>query len=104
MVSSAKRFAQPVSSVLALTFIVTCEEIERWQFKSVPDVMRRLSGADIAQDNNARCLLTLIDGSRLNSAEIGRPRNVSIMPVARALLCMICMRTALLARINRLLC
>ena len=47
---TANRFAQPVSSVLAPTTVVTREEIDRWQAKSLTDVMRRLPGVDIELD------------------------------------------------------
>ncbi|MDU8418618.1 hypothetical protein RYA60_10210, partial [Pseudomonas syringae] len=42
LVVTANRFPQPVSSVLAPTDIVTRADIDRWQSKSVADVLRRL--------------------------------------------------------------
>ena len=49
MVITASRFQQPVSTVLAPVDVVTHEEIDRWQAKSLNDVIRRLPGVDIAQ-------------------------------------------------------
>ena len=72
---TANRFAQPVSSVLASTTVVTREEIDRWQSKNLVEIMRRLPGVDIAQSggigqnasmyirgSEARHTLVLIDG------------------------------------------
>lgn len=50
LVVSANRFPQPVSSVLAPTSVVTRDEIDRWQAKSLTDVMRRLPGVDVSQN------------------------------------------------------
>ncbi|WP_370556957.1 hypothetical protein [Edwardsiella tarda] len=44
MVVTASRFSQPVSTVLAPMDVVTRDEIERWQSKSLDEVMRRLPG------------------------------------------------------------
>lgn len=44
MVVTANRFPQPISSVLAPTTVVTRDDIDRWQSKSLTDVMRRLPG------------------------------------------------------------
>lgn len=49
MVVTASRFKQPVSTVLAPTDVVTRDDIERWQAKSLNEVMRRLPGVDISQ-------------------------------------------------------
>ncbi|MCL6409110.1 vitamin B12/cobalamin outer membrane transporter, partial [Dickeya dadantii] len=83
MVVTANRFQQPVNSVLAPTTVVTREEIDRWQAKSLTDVMRRLPGVDIGQNGglgqksslfirgtNSSHVLVLIDGIRLNQAGI----------------------------------
>lgn len=48
MVVTASRFKQPVSTVLAPTDVVTRDDIDRWQAKSLNEVMRRLPGVDIA--------------------------------------------------------
>lgn len=50
VVVTASRFAQPVSTVLAPTDIVTRDDIDRWQAKTLNDVMRRLPGVDIVQN------------------------------------------------------
>ncbi|MCL2891855.1 TonB-dependent vitamin B12 receptor BtuB [Brenneria tiliae] len=80
LVVTANRFPQPVSSVLAPIDIVTRDDIERWQAKSLTDVMRRLPGVDIAQNGgrgqsssmfirgtNSSHVLVLIDGIRMSS-------------------------------------
>lgn len=95
LVTTANRFAQPVSSVLAPTTVVTRQEIDRWQAKSVADVMRRLPGVDIAQSGGlgqqsslfvrgteARHVLVLIDGIRLNQAGISGQSDLSQIPVS----------------------
>ncbi|WP_312241822.1 TonB-dependent vitamin B12 receptor BtuB [Pantoea sp.] len=94
-VVTANRFAQPVSSVLAPTTVVTREEIDRWQAKSLTDVMRRLPGVDVAQNGGlgqqsslfirgteSRHVLTLIDGIRLNQAGISGSSDLSQIPLA----------------------
>jgi vitamin B12 transporter len=95
LVTTANRFAQPVSSVLAPTTVVTREEIDRWQSKSVADVMRRLPGVDIAQSGGlgqqsslfirgteSRHVLVLIDGVRLNQAGISGSSDLSQIPIS----------------------
>ncbi|WP_147200297.1 TonB-dependent vitamin B12 receptor BtuB [Pantoea sp. CCBC3-3-1] len=95
LVTTANRFAQPVSSVLAPTTVVTREEIDRWQSKSVADVMRRLPGVNIAQTgglgqqtslfirgSNASHVLVLIDGIRLNQAGISGSSDLSQIPIS----------------------
>lgn len=95
LVTTANRFAQPVSSVLAPTTVVTREEIDRWQSKSVADVMRRLPGVNIAQTgglgqqtslfirgSNASHVLVLVDGIRLNQAGISGSSDLSQIPIS----------------------
>ncbi|MFC0141146.1 TonB-dependent vitamin B12 receptor BtuB [Erwinia mallotivora] len=95
LVTTANRFAQPVSSVLAPTTVVTREQIDRWQSKSLADVMRRLPGVDIAQNGglgqqsslfirgtNSSHVLVLIDGIRLNQAGISGSSDLSQIPVS----------------------
>lgn len=95
LVTTANRFAQPVSSVLAPTTVVTRDEIDRWQSKSVADVMRRLPGVDIAQSGGlgqqsslfirgteSRHVLVLIDGIRLNQAGISGSSDLSQIPIS----------------------
>lgn len=75
LVVTANRFAQPVSTVLASTTVVTKQEIDLWQSKNLVEVMRRLPGVNIAQNggigqsasmyirgSEARHTLVLIDG------------------------------------------
>lgn len=95
LVTTANRFAQPVSSVLAPVTVVTREEIDRWQSKSLTDVMRRLPGVDIAQNGgmgqssslfirgtNSSHVLVLIDGIRLNQAGISGSSDLSQIPLS----------------------
>ncbi|MEM6162494.1 TonB-dependent vitamin B12 receptor BtuB [Erwinia sp. P6884] len=95
LVTTANRFAQPVSSVLAPTTVVTRQDIDRWQAKSVTDVMRRLPGVDIAQNGGlgqqssmfirgteSRHVLVLIDGIRLNQAGISGSSDLSQIPIS----------------------
>ncbi len=95
LVTTASRFAEPVSSVLAPTSVVTREEIDRWQSKSVADVMRRLPGVDIAQNGGlgqqsslfirgteSRHVLVLVDGVRLNQAGISGSSDLSQIPIS----------------------
>lgn len=92
---TANRFQQPVSSVLAPATVVTREEFERWQSKSLTDVMRRLPGVDIAQNGglgqqsslfirgtNSSHVLILIDGVRLNQAGISGSSDLSQIPLS----------------------
>lgn len=95
MVVTANRFPQPVSSVLAPTTVVTREQIDRWQSKTLVDVMRRLPGVDIAQNGgmgqsssmfirgtNSNHVLILIDGIRLNQAGITGSSDLSQIPIS----------------------
>lgn len=95
LVVSANRFPQPVSSVLAPTSVVTRNDIDRWQAKSMADVMRRLPGVDIAQNGGlgqstsvfirgteSRHVLLLIDGVRLNQAGISGSSDLSQIPIS----------------------
>ncbi len=94
-VVTANRFEQPVSSVLAPTTVVTKEQIDRWQSKTLTDVMRRLPGVDIAQNGgmgqqsslfirgtNSSHVLVLIDGVRLNQAGISGASDLSQIPIS----------------------
>jgi vitamin B12 transporter len=95
VVVTANRFPQPVSTVLAATTIVTRDQIDRWQSKSLIDVMRRLPGVDIAQNGglgqsssmfirgtNSSHVLILIDGIRLNQAGITGSSDLSQIPIS----------------------
>ncbi|MBA0165647.1 TonB-dependent vitamin B12 receptor BtuB [Pectobacterium versatile] len=95
VVVTANRFAQPVSSVLAPTTVVTREEIDRWQAKSLNDVMRRLPGVDIAENGgrgqlgsvfirggSASHVLVLIDGVRMASSGVTGSVDFSQIPMS----------------------
>ncbi len=95
MVVSAGRFLQPVSSVLAPASVVTRDDIERWQVKSVAEALTHLPGVDIAQNGGlgqtnslfirgteSRHVLLLIDGIRLNSAGISGSSDISQIPLS----------------------
>ncbi|YCI29473.1 TonB-dependent vitamin B12 receptor BtuB [Erwinia sp. PK3-005] len=92
---TANRYAQPVSSVLAPTTVVTREDIDRWQAKSLVDVMRRLPGVDTSvsggmgqqsslfiRGTESRHVLILIDGIRLNQAGISGSSDLSQIPIS----------------------
>ncbi|QDY43408.1 TonB-dependent vitamin B12 receptor BtuB [Candidatus Pantoea soli] len=92
---TANRFQQPVSSVLASTSVVTRDDIDRWQAKSLTDVMRRLPGVDVAQNGglgqqsslfirgtNSSHVLILIDGIRLNQAGVSGSSDLSQIPLS----------------------
>lgn len=92
---TANRFQQPVSSVLAPGEVITREDIDRWQAKSLTDVMRRLPGVDIAQNGGsgqtsyiyirgaeARHTLVLIDGIPLAKSGITGIADFSQIPLA----------------------
>lgn len=95
LVVTANRFQQPVNTVLAPNSVVTREDIDRWQSKSLTDVMRRLPGVDIAQNGglgqlssvfirgtNSSHVLVLIDGIRLNQAGVTGSSDLSQIPVS----------------------
>ena len=95
LVVTANRVAQPANTVLAPSSVVTREDIERWQAKSVVEVMSRLPGVDIAQSGGlgatsstfirgteSRHVLVLIDGIPLNNAGISNSPDLSQIPVS----------------------
>jgi len=95
MVVTANRFQQPVNTVLAPISVVTREDIERWQTKSVAEVLTRLPGVDLAQSGGmgtnaalfirgteSRHVLLLIDGIPLNNAGISNAPDVSQIPLS----------------------
>ena len=94
-VVTANRFQQPVNTVLAPTEVVTRDDIERWQSKSLVDVMRRLPGVDVAQNGGlgqtsyiyirgaeARHTLVLIDGIPLAKSGITGIADFSQIPLS----------------------
>ncbi|MEB6381361.1 TonB-dependent vitamin B12 receptor BtuB [Leclercia adecarboxylata] len=95
MVVTANRFQQPVNTVLAPTDIVTREDIDRWQSKTVLDVMRRLPGVDIAQNGGmgqssslfvrgteAKHVLVLVDGIPVARPGISNSSDIDQIPVS----------------------
>ena len=84
MVVTANRFEQSVDSVLAPVSVVTREDIEQLQAKSLPEVLRTLTGIEVAQNggrgqlasifvrgSNSTHVLVLIDGVRMAKAATG---------------------------------
>lgn len=84
MVITANQFAQPVASILAPVSVVTREEIDRLQLKTVTEVLRTLPGVEISSTGGrgqsatalvrgatASQTLILIDGVRVGSAVRG---------------------------------
>lgn len=95
MTVTANRFLQPLSTVLAPINVVTKEDIDRWQSKSLADVMRHLPGVDIAQNGGlgqnaalyirgteARHVLLLIDGIPVPRTGIANTPDFSQIPAA----------------------
>jgi len=95
LVVTANRFQQPTSTVLASTSIVTREDIDRWQAKTINDVLRRLPGVDISQNGGvgqasnvyirgaeARHTLVLIDGIPLAKSGIIGSSDLSQIPLS----------------------
>lgn len=95
LVVTANRFQQPVNTVLAPTSVVTREDIDRWQSKTVLDVMRRLPGVDIAQNGGmgqsssvfvrgteARHLLVMVDGIPVARPGITNNSDIDQIPVS----------------------
>ncbi|MBS0849698.1 TonB-dependent vitamin B12 receptor BtuB [Citrobacter sp. JGM124] len=95
MVITANRFQQPVNTVLAPISVVTREQIDQWQSKSLTDILRRLPGVDIASNGGlgqsssvyirgaeARHTLVLIDGIPLAKAGITGTADFSQIPVS----------------------
>lgn len=95
MVVTASRFKQPVSTVLAPTDVVTRDDIDRWQAKSLNEVMRRLPGVDISQfgglgqgsslyirGTEARHVLVLVDGIPLARTGIVNSVDFNQIPIS----------------------
>lgn len=59
MTVTANRIQQPVSSVLAPVDIITRDDIDRWQAKTLTDALRRLPGVDVSQSGGMGQLNTL---------------------------------------------
>ncbi|WBU49214.1 TonB-dependent vitamin B12 receptor BtuB [Kosakonia pseudosacchari] len=95
LVVTANRFQQPAKTVLAPTEVVTREEIDRWQSRSLVDVLRRLPGVDIAQNGGlgqtasvyvrgteAKHLLLLIDGVPVARSGISNDPELNQIPLS----------------------
>ncbi|MFZ3390974.1 TonB-dependent vitamin B12 receptor BtuB [Buttiauxella gaviniae] len=95
LVVTANRFQQPVNTVLAPTDVVTREDIDQWQAKSLNDVMRRLPGVDIAQyggigqgssmfirGTNASHVLVLVDGIPIARPGISNTADINQIPLS----------------------
>lgn len=95
VVVTASRFAQPVSTVLAPTDIVTRDDIDRWQAKTLNDVMRRLPGVDIVQNGgmgqsstmyirgtSASQVLVLVDGIPVARPGISNTADFNQIPIS----------------------
>lgn len=92
---TANRFQEPLSSILAPITVIERDQIDRWQSNSVLDVLRRMPGIDIAQNggigqmsnvfirgSESRHVLILIDGVRLNQANISGSADISQIPLS----------------------
>ncbi|MGK9173712.1 TonB-dependent vitamin B12 receptor BtuB [Yokenella regensburgei] len=95
LVVTANRFQQPAKTVLAPTEVVTREDIDRWQSRSLVDVLRRLPGVDIAQNGGlgqtasvfvrgteAKHLLLLIDGVPVARSGISNDPELNQIPLS----------------------
>ncbi|KHT51252.1 TonB-dependent receptor domain-containing protein [Vibrio sinaloensis] len=84
MVITANRFEQPLNEVITSTTIVSKQEIEAIQAKSLVDVLKRVPGVEVSQSGgrghsasvfvrgfNSNQVLFLVDGVRINSAAGG---------------------------------
>ncbi|MGF1686970.1 TonB-dependent receptor [Photobacterium japonica] len=83
MVVTANRFEQPIKEVIAPVSVVTKEEIEAIQAKSLAEVLRRLPGVQIVsggygqntevyvRGTSSKHLLVMINGVRIGSATLG---------------------------------
>ncbi|WP_193016598.1 TonB-dependent vitamin B12 receptor BtuB [Proteus sp. FME41] len=92
---TANRFQEPNSSILAPITVVEREQIDRWQSNSVIDVLRRMPGIDVGQNggigqmssiyvrgSESRHVLILVDGVRLNQANISGSSDISQIPLS----------------------
>lgn len=92
---TANRFQEPNSSILAPITVVDREQIDRWQSNSVIDVLRRMPGIDVGQNGGigqmssiyvrgaeSRHVLILVDGVRLNQANVSGSSDISQIPLS----------------------
>ncbi|MEH6534539.1 MAG: TonB-dependent receptor plug domain-containing protein, partial [Photobacterium frigidiphilum] len=83
MVVTANRFEQPIKNVIAPISVVTKEEIDAIQAKSIAEVLRRLPGVQVVsggygqatevyvRGTTSRHLLVMMNGVRIGSATLG---------------------------------
>ncbi|MGF1682987.1 TonB-dependent receptor domain-containing protein [Photobacterium minamisatsumaniensis] len=83
MVVTANRFEQPIKNVIAPVSVVTKDEIDAIQAKSLAEVLRRLPGVQVVsagygqstevyvRGTTSRHLLVMINGVRIGSATLG---------------------------------
>lgn len=84
MVVTANRFEQPLQDVIASTTVITRQEIEQIQAKSLVDVLKRVPGVEVSQTGgrghsasvfmrgyNSDQVLFLVDGVRIDTAAGG---------------------------------
>ncbi|MGA6365758.1 MULTISPECIES: TonB-dependent vitamin B12 receptor BtuB [Proteus] len=92
---TANRFQEPNSSILAPITVVEREQIDRWQSNSVIDVLRRMPGIDVGKNGgigqqssifvrgtNSNHVLILVDGVRLNQANVSGSSDISQIPLS----------------------
>ena len=95
MIVTANRFQQPVNTVLAPADVVTRDEIDRWQAKTLSDALRRLPGVDIAQyggmgqtsstfirGTEAKHVLVLVDGVPVARSGISNDTDINQIPIS----------------------
>ncbi len=84
VVVTANRFEQPLSEAIVSTTVISKQEIEETQAKSLVDVLKRVPGVEVTQSGgrghsasvfmrgfNSKQVLFLVDGVRINSAAGG---------------------------------
>lgn len=84
MVVTANRFEQPLADVIASTTVVSKQEIDEIQAKSLVDVLKRVPGVEVTQNGgrghsasvfirgyNSEQVLFLVDGVRIQTAAGG---------------------------------
>lgn len=94
MVVTANRFEQPIKNVIAPISVVTKEEIDSLNLKSLSEVMRRLPGVQVANQGgpgqnaefyirgmSSKNVLVLLNGVRFGSATVGYA-NFSAIPLS----------------------
>ncbi len=95
MVVTASRFEQSIDNVIAPVSVVTKQDIEQSQAKTLTDVLRRLPGVEVSVDGgigqraslflrgtNSNHTLVLIDGVRMNDS-ITSGTNLNRIPITQ---------------------